>query len=111
MDRDEYVKFVKSTALDLGKRTVMSALVKKAPIFASGPLSFIAILIIGKILEYAIMQSEFGAFFLYVDLRVDRQGFEFEKAAREWYDASPNEKINFEGAYLEKFYNVARLTT
>lgn len=114
MTRDEYVESIKSAALDIAKRGVMKFLASKAVEFKvsflmSGFGGWLAGLVVGKVLEIAIKYTEFAAFFLYIDMRVDRQGDEFSKAAHAWYNAPPEEKAKFEKAYLESFYNLASL--
>lgn len=109
MTRDEYVEFLKNSALDIGKRVVMKQLASQVPLFAGGFFGWVAGLIIERVLVALIQQSEFAAFFLYIDVRVSHQGQVFEKAAKEWYFASPEEKGLYEKAYLDAFYNLASL--
>ena len=85
MTRDEYVQLMKNAALDIGKRAVMKQLAAQIPFFAAGIPAKLAAIIVGKILEIAILETEMGAFFLYVDMRVDKQGSEFSDAAMAWF--------------------------
>jgi hypothetical protein len=109
MTRDEYVEFLKSSALDIGKRVVMKTLASQVPLFAGGFPAWVAGLIVGKVLTVLIQNSEFAAFFLYIDIRTNQQGAAFEKAAKDWYFASPEEKVQYEAAYLDSFYRFASL--
>ncbi|MFM6929051.1 MAG: hypothetical protein ACKOX6_11345 [Bdellovibrio sp.] len=107
--RDEYVDGLKSAALEIGKRAVMKLLVSKVPFFAGGFFGWVAGIIIGKVLTALIQETEFAAFFQYIDMRVDKQGDDFTKAALAWYNASPEEKVKYEKAYLDSFYTIASL--
>lgn len=109
MTRDEYVQLMKDAALDIGKRAVMKRLVSLMPIFGSGFPAYLAGLIVGAVLQSAIKETEMGAFFLYIDMRVDKQGADFSDAAHAWFNATPEEKSKYEKAYLESFYNLASL--
>lgn len=110
MSREDDVALIKQTALDLGRRVVLTYLAAQVPIFANYFLRWLADLIISKVLSVAINQTEFGVFFLYVDLRVNSQGKSFEEAARAWFNAKPEEKAKYEKDYLDKFYAIAKLT-
>lgn len=109
MTRDQYVELIKNSAVDMGKRALIAKLAASVPFFAGGLPAKLAALIIDKVVTELVKQTEFGLFFLYVDMRVDKQGSDFEKAAIEWFNASPDEKEKYEKAYLEKFYNLASL--
>lgn len=109
MTRDEYVAFLKSSALEIGKRAVLKSLASQVPLFSGGFPAWVAGLIVGKVLEVLIQQSEFGAFFLYIDIRTNFQGQKFEEAALAWYNASPEEKGKYEKEYLDSFYKFASL--
>lgn len=109
MDRDQYVEFVKDSALDLGKRAVMKYLAARVPFLAGGFPGWVAGLIVGKILTVAIKETEMGIFFLYIDMRVDQQASEFDAAAIAYHNAPPEEKHKYEKAYLDAFYKFASL--
>ncbi len=85
--RDEYVELLKSTALSLGKKQILPLLLAQLP--AGLTTGFVGMLLnpifgflVGKVLEIAIRETEIGLFFLYIDLRVNAQGKEFEAAMR-----------------------------
>ncbi|MFM6929954.1 MAG: hypothetical protein ACKOX6_15900 [Bdellovibrio sp.] len=109
MTRDDYVATLKFAAIEIGKRAVMRLLVSRVPFFAGGFFGWVAGIIVSKIVTVLIQDSEFAAFFQYIDMRVDKQGDEFSKAAQAWYFASPEEKAKYEKAYLDAFYNLASL--
>lgn len=109
MTRDEYVETLKATALDLGKRAVLRQLAASVPMFSGGFFGWLAGMIVGKVLQVAIQQTEFGAFFLYIDMRVDEQGRDFEAAATAYHAAKLEDKPKYEKAYLDSFYKLASL--
>jgi hypothetical protein len=84
------------------------------PFISLGPFSIIAGYIVGKILEIAIKETEFGAFVMYVDFRTNAQGREFEAAALKHQEAqksgTPEEKANAEADLINKFRALARWT-
>jgi hypothetical protein len=91
--RDEYVESIKSTALLIGRKVVVDVLVAQFSKWAmkKGLATLFNILmpianpilgfLVGYVLTIAIKYSEFGAFFLYIDLRSNQQGRDFEAAA------------------------------
>lgn len=95
MTRDEYVASLKKAAISIGKQAVMSRLVAKLPGLLLGTAGKIfnplVSFVVERILVYAIEEGEMGAFFLYVDLRVEVQAVDFEKAAVEHFKAVQGE--------------------
>lgn len=81
MNRDDYVAALKTAAISIGKKAVMSRLLALSPFFGLAFVNPIVALIVEKILTIAIQQGELGAFFLYIDTRTSIQGKEFEMAA------------------------------
>ena len=71
MTRDEYVASLKSAAVSIGKKAVMSRLVATIPKLFTGAvgkaLNPIAGYFVEKVLVYAIQEGEVGTFFLYID--------------------------------------------
>lgn len=110
--RDEYVKTLKSAAVTLGTNALYSMLVAEVPAFANPILGFIAKEIINEALTKLIDETEFGAFFLYIDVRVDKQGTEFFEAAlknkKAQTSGSEKEKADAEKELKQKFYDFAR---
>lgn len=109
MTHQEYVDTLKSSALELGKKLVMQRLVAQLPFLATPFVHGLTLLLVGKVLEIAIRETEFGAFFLFIDVRVNRQGKDFAEAALKYHQAPDSEKHIYEKDYLEKFYTFASL--
>jgi len=103
LNHQEYVDAAKTAAITMGKSALISALLKKVPFLFIGPLNPIMGWIIQKFLEVLIRETEFGIFFLYIDLRVDRQGQDFTKVAME------NHKVQQTGTEDEKRASELRL--
>ncbi len=76
-----YVDTVKQAALSMGKRLVFDFVVSKVPFLGGFILGPIVGWAIGKVLHIALMKTEMGLFFLYIDMRTSAQGRAFEKAA------------------------------
>lgn len=118
MTRDEYVESIKSAALSIGKKAVMSRLATKFPALFVGTagrfFNPIVGLFVEKILVYAIKEGEMGAFFLYIDMRVDAQASDFEKKALEYHriqqTGSPEEIKRAEGNLKRAFAAFVSLT-
>lgn len=81
MNRDQYVELIKSTAIDLGRRFVMSYLITRVPFLALPIINPIAAFVVGYILKIAIRETEMGAFYLFIDIRTNKQGIAFIEAA------------------------------
>jgi len=114
MNREVYVDLLKSTALDLGKRFVMQYLVAKIPFLALPIINPLAAFVVGYILKIAIRESEFAAFFLYIDLRTNKQGVAFVDAAAANRIAqetgTPEQKAVAEKALIDSFRAFAKFT-
>lgn len=114
MDRDAYVDLLKSTALEIGKRFVMQYLLTKLPFLALPIINPIAGFVVGYILKIAIRESEFGLFFLYIDLRTNRQGVNFIEAASKnriaQVSGSPEQKAKAEKELIDSFRQFAKFT-
>jgi hypothetical protein len=96
MNQQEYADLLKSAALSLGKKLVMEALISKLPFLGLAWVNPIVALIVGKILEIAIKQTELGLFFSYIDMRTSAQGRAFQDAAihnREIRNAGTEQEI------------------
>lgn len=93
---------LKASALSLGKKAVMEKIAAQIPFLASKFLSPLTALIVGKVLEMAIFQTEMAALFLFIDLRGNEQAKDFEKYAMEYHNAkSEDEKRNIETKLLD----------
>jgi len=113
--RDEYVSGIKSAFVTIGSKALMGALVSALPFMASPFLKWIASKFINWILNKLAGHTEMAIFFKYIDVRTDRQGMDFEKAAFAHHAAqingTPEEKAHAEAVLLEKFRIFARLNT
>lgn len=91
MNRGEYVAALRLAAVSIGKRAVMNRLASELPkLFAGAAGKFLNPIIgilVEKILTFAITEGELGAFFLYIDMRIDSQAEAFEKAALDHFKA------------------------
>lgn len=81
MTHDEYVKLIKDSALSIGKQAVMKYIITKWAWAGGALINPIIGLVVGFVLEVAIKYTEFGAFFIYTDMRVGNQAKAFEEAA------------------------------
>lgn len=112
MSREEYVATLKSAAVQIGTKAVMASLVAEAPIFANPILGGIAEAIAEHYMNEIVNFAEFGAFFLYIDVRTDQQGQDFFDAAarnvKAKLNGTPEEKALAEKDMLDKFHAFAR---
>ncbi|MGZ3744421.1 MAG: hypothetical protein ACXVB1_00025 [Pseudobdellovibrionaceae bacterium] len=113
--RDDYVAALKTAAISIGKKAVMGSLISACPVLAAPFLYPLVDFIVGKILTIAIDQTEMGAFFLYIDLRVASQSKDFELAAYKNHEAQKNgteeEKKKAEADLIKKFNAFVVLTS
>lgn len=96
MTHQEYIDSIKASALEIGKDAVINYIAKKAPFFLVPILNPITNLIVSKILSILITETEFAAFFLYIDTRTSHQGEVFAQMAYK------NSKAQKEGSEEEK---------
>jgi len=112
MNHQAYVDALVSGLETLIKDSLIKRLVSIAPIFASGPLGYIASYLAGKIAHFLAKQSELRTFFLYTDVRSNIQGRAFLDAAIENRDAQlskdPDRKKNAEKLLIDKFRTFAK---
>ena len=77
---------LKSAAISIGKQAVMSRLAVLLPGLFLGAVGGIVNPIVGyvveKILVMAVVEGEMGAFFWFIDIRVNDQGDDFIEAAK-----------------------------
>ena len=115
MKHSEYVEVIKKTALDAGKKLLLGELLKRVPFLFWGPLGAVTSLLVTKCLEILIQQTEFGIFFLYIDMRTDQQGKEFSSTAMKNYQiqqhGTPDEKKKSEEELIKAFKSFVRLST
>lgn len=96
MSYQVYVDAVKTAAIATAKKSLLTALLKKVPFLFWGPIAPLTAFCVEKCVEILIKETEFAAFFLYTDLRVNRQGTDFSKVAIE------NLKVQQTGTENEK---------
>lgn len=113
MNRQEYIESLKASALAMGKEAVLKAIAAKVPFFVTPIINPITALIVQKILKIFINETEFAAFFLYIDTRTSHQGELFSQMAYKNYLAQRNgtdeEKRIAEQNLISAFRNFARL--
>lgn len=115
MTREEYLNSIKSAVLELGKKEVMTFLMTQAPkFFGNFLVNPIVGLIINWVLTILIEKTEIAVFFLYTDIRTNKQASEFVDAAYANHQAqlngTPEEKLNAENNLMEKFKLFASIT-
>jgi hypothetical protein len=107
LTHQEYVDSIKKVAISAGKKVLIEAVAKKLPFLFIPVIGPIVSLLLGKIVEILISETEFALFFGYIDLRIDAQGRAFSEAAilnhYTQIHGSPNEKLASEKALIEKF--------
>lgn len=112
--RDQYAEIIKSAALSAGKKAVIASLKSRFPFFALPIVSPILGWIVTSVLTEAILQTEFGLFFSYIDMRTMQQGRDFEAAALANYRAqkfgTAQEKKNAEALLIDRFRALAKFT-
>lgn len=105
--RQEYIDAIKKAAIATGKSGLIKVLLIKAPFLFYPVIGPITELLLGKILEILINETEFAAFFLYMDVRISKQGKEFAEAAVNNYKVqqtgTDQEKKDAEKLLMEKF--------
>lgn len=89
--------------------------IKHLPFLALPLPNLILTKIASKFAEYLVQEAEFGAFFLYIDLRSTRQGKIFEEAALKNRAAqeggTDEEKKLAEAELISKFREFARFSS
>ena len=81
MNIDQYVETIKNAALTTGTTLVMSYILARQPLLSSPVLKAVTQWIVEKVLGIAIMHTEMGAFFLFIDFRTSAQGRAFFESA------------------------------
>lgn len=116
---EQYVQFLKDTALSMGKKAVLEILVTRLPTFLTSRVVgsiFVPFVgyVVGMALEIAIRETEIGLFFLFIDMRTNAQGKSFEEAARKNLDkqrnGTPEERATAEKELVDAFRKFAKLS-
>lgn len=114
MTRDQYVEILKSTAVKMGHKLVMDWLVAQMSWMAWTVPNTIFGFIVSQVLKIAIRETEFGAFFLFIDLRTSAQGRAFEASAIRNHSAQQNgtaeEKAHAEAQLISDFRAFVKFT-
>ena len=87
MTHQEYVDAIKKSAISTGKKVLVQYLTKKLPFLFFPIIGPVTGLVLEKIVEILVRETEFGIYFKYIDLRVDAQGRAFSEAAIKNYQA------------------------
>jgi hypothetical protein len=115
MNRDEYVDTIKKAALTTGVKLVMAYIIGAQPVLGNPFFKTIAEWFVKQILGIAILKTELGAFFLYIDFRTSAQGRAFFDAAIKNQLVQKNgtewEKKNAEKAVIDSFRTLVKFTT
>lgn len=115
--RDEYVDLMKSAFVTISVRIVSNGVSAVLAAFGlgglSGFLSFFINALMKKFFTWFAAQTEFQAFFFFIDTRVGQQGRDFENAAYKNREAQTNgtkeEKQKAENELWVAFKNLASL--
>ena len=111
MTHDDYVKSIKSSLLNLGKKAVLDFIFSKVSLLAWGPLGVLVEMVVSKILDIFINEAETAIFFEYIDVRSSQQGNDFSQKAIDNFKAqqsgTPDEKAKAEKALIDSFRNFA----
>lgn len=115
MDRDTYIKTIKSYLETELKKRVIEVLVQKIPFLGLGFMSPIVGFLVGKFLGIVLDTAELGAFFLYTDFRVSQQGRKFLDAIQNHQaaqnDPSPEAKQRAEIQLKSAFKDLIRFAS
>ena len=103
----EYVDAVKKAAISTGKKALITYLTKKVPYLFVPVLGPVVSLLLGKVVEILIKETEFAIFFQYIDMRVDGQGRDFSEAVilnhKAHLSGDKDEIIKAEANLIKKF--------
>lgn len=113
MKHQEYVDAIKKSAVATGKKVLVEYFKKQLPFMFLPGLGPITGFVLEKAVEVLVRETEFGIFFQYIDLRVDKQGLDFSQAAIKNYRAQQSgdkdEIAKAEKELIEKFRSFAIL--
>lgn len=98
---------IKKSAVSTGKKVLIKTVAAKLPFLFVPIVGPITTLLLGKIVEILVNETEFALYFKYIDLRVDAQGRSFSEAVVRNYQAqqngSPDEKAKAEKELIKSF--------
>lgn len=87
MGLQAYVDSLKASASSLAVNTAMTFLAAEAPWIKLPIIKQVVEYLVKRVTNAVIDSTEMGAFFLYTDIRVNKQGIAFEQAAYKNYIA------------------------
>lgn len=112
--RDEYVEVLKSTLVSMIKKSLLKALISKLPFLAWGPIGPFVGLVVGKLAEIVVKETEVGLFCFFIDLRTNRQAGKFTEASIEnWkiqQGGTDEEKKLAENKLIDSFREFVKLS-
>ena len=104
---DEYVNILKDSAGKMAKEILKRELKKRLPFLFLKFVNPFTEILISHVVSILVRESEFAAFFAYIDLRVNAQGRAYQKAVLENRKAqesgTPEEKKIAEQKLIESF--------
>lgn len=114
MKFDDFVNILKEELLKSLVKSSTTWLVSKLPFLGWGPLAPILNLFLTKFLKFLIYESEMACYFLFVELRVNKQGKDFYNALEAKFKAieggNPDEIKKTEKDAIDAFRNLVKLT-
>jgi len=87
MTKDDYVNAIRQAFITVASKAAMAAIVAAFPPAATWPLSALINFAVTKIITFGAESAETGAFFFYIDMRVNIQANDFTEAALKNYAA------------------------
>jgi hypothetical protein len=106
---------MKSAFVSIGANAAFTAIAASAPWVRLPVIRHVTEYILKRIISFVVNSGETGAFFLYIDIRVNQQASEFEFAAHQNKRAQENgtqeQKDAAEKLLVEKFTNFVRLSS
>lgn len=114
MKFDTYLQKLKEQAVIDATKSAVAILVKKMAWLGWGPIAPILNFFISKVVNIIIWNTEVGAYFKYIDFRVDEQGKEYFQALVTNFNLQTNgsesEKKDAEEKLKLAFRNLVKLT-
>jgi len=114
MTYDQYVEQIKSFLLKQLVDKVYDIIITKITFLSWGPLGPLLKIILEKIIEIILYETEMAIFFLYTDLRVNAQGRKFYDAIEANMEAqeggNEEDKQRTEKELIDSFRELVKLT-
>jgi len=114
MKFDDYVNLLKEELLQRLVKSSSTWLISQFAFLGWGPLGPLLNMVLTKFLGFLINESEMAAFFLYIDIRVDKQGQEFYDSLERKFIAQnggdPDAIKEAEKDTIDKFRNLIILS-